>query len=74
MSVVIFAAVAALMGFFLRRTRFGRLVYATGDKPNAARTTGLPTRPIITARGYVHHSFSEQFMNLIRTNLRELAH
>jgi len=48
MSVVIFAAVAARMGFFLRKTRFGRLVYATG-------------------------SFSEQLMNLIGTNLRELA-
>jgi len=23
---------------------------------------------------YVRHSFSEQLMNLIRTNLRELAH
>ena len=35
---------------------------------NAHRAVG-----IITARGYVHHSFSEQLMNLIRTNLRELA-
>lgn len=36
--------------------------------PQARRAVG-----IITARGYVHHSFSEQLMNLIRTNLRELA-
>ena len=50
MSVIIFAVVAALMGFFLRKTRFGRLVYATGDNPNAARTTGLPTRPIIVTQ------------------------
>ncbi|PWE53538.1 LysR family transcriptional regulator [Metarhizobium album] len=36
--------------------------------PQARRSVG-----IITARGYVHHSFSEQLMSLIRTNLRELA-
>lgn len=38
------------------------------DHSDAHRAVG-----IITARGYVHHSFSEQLMNLIRTNLRELA-
>ncbi|RVD67556.1 LysR family transcriptional regulator, partial [Mesorhizobium sp. M4A.F.Ca.ET.029.04.2.1] len=38
------------------------------DYRDAHRAVG-----IITARGYVHHSFSEQLMNLIRTNLRELG-
>jgi hypothetical protein len=38
------------------------------DYPDAHRAVG-----IITARGYVHHSFSEQLMNLIRNNLRELV-
>ena len=29
---------------------------------------------IITARGYVHHNYSEQLMELIRTELRRDAH
>jgi len=49
-SVVIFGAVTLVMGVFLRKTRFGRLVYAAGDNPSAARTMGLPTRPIIVAQ------------------------
>ncbi len=36
--------------------------------PQAHRAVG-----IITARGYVQHGFSEQLMDLIRTNLREMA-
>lgn len=49
-SVAIFAALAALIALFLRLTRFGRFVYATGDNPNAARTMGLPTRPVLIAQ------------------------
>lgn len=45
-SVAIFAALAAVIALFLRLTRFGRFIYATGDNPNAARTMGLPTRPV----------------------------
>ncbi|TGP55017.1 LysR family transcriptional regulator [bacterium M00.F.Ca.ET.159.01.1.1] len=47
----------------------GRMRVVPIDHRDAHRAVG-----IITARGYVHHSFSEQLMNLIRTNLRELAH
>jgi ribose transport system permease protein len=42
-----FAITAAIVAFFLRRTRFGAYVYAIGDNPNAARVTGIPTRPVI---------------------------
>jgi ribose transport system permease protein len=47
--IFIFAAVAVLMSLFLKKTRFGRFVHATGDNPNAARTMGLPTRPLTVA-------------------------
>jgi ribose transport system permease protein len=68
MSVVIFGAVAAMMGLFLRKTRFGRLVYATGDNPNAARTTGLPTRPIIVTQ-YVISALIAFTAGIIMTGL-----
>jgi ribose transport system permease protein len=46
-AVFVFALVAFIMSVFLKYTRFGRFVYATGDNPDAARTSGLPTRPVI---------------------------
>lgn len=45
-SILIFAGLAALVALFLGLTRFGRFIYATGDNPHAARTMGLPTRPV----------------------------
>jgi len=42
-----FGVVAALVSFFLRRTRLGSYVYAVGDNPFGARVTGIPTRPVI---------------------------
>jgi ribose transport system permease protein len=47
MPVVMFALVAVAVAFFLRRTRLGTYVYAIGDNPFGARTTGIPTRPVI---------------------------
>jgi ribose transport system permease protein len=47
MPVVMFGVVAALVAVFLRRTQLGAYIYAVGDNPNGARTTGIPTRPII---------------------------
>jgi ribose transport system permease protein len=47
--ILIFAAVAVLISLFLRKTRFGRFVYGAGDNPFAARTMGLPTRPLTVA-------------------------
>src|SRR5436190_326801 len=43
-----FAAAAVLaVAFVLRRTRLGAYVSAIGDNPFGARTTGIPTRPVI---------------------------
>ena len=47
MPVVMFGLVAVAVAFFLRRTRLGTYVYAIGDNPFGARTTGIPTRPVI---------------------------
>lgn len=44
--VIFFAATSALAWLFLRFTVYGRFIYAIGDNPLAARTTGLPQRPI----------------------------
>jgi Ribose/xylose/arabinose/galactoside ABC-type transport systems, permease components len=45
-SILIFAATALVVHLFLSRTVIGRFVYAHGDNPDAARQTGLPTRPL----------------------------
>jgi len=42
-SLVVFVPIAALILFSLRRTGYGRLLYAVGDNPIAARLSG--TRP-----------------------------
>lgn len=42
--VFIFAAVALVAHLFLRYTAQGRFIYAVGDNPAAARTTGLSVR------------------------------
>ena len=47
MPIIMFGAVAACVSFFLRRTQLGSYVYAIGDNPFGARTTGIPTRPVI---------------------------
>jgi len=47
MPVIMFGLSAAAMAFFLRRMRAGAFIYALGDNPNAARATGLPTRPMV---------------------------
>ena len=47
MPVIMFGVVAVGVSAFLRRTRLGTYVYAIGDNPFGARTTGIPTRPVI---------------------------
>ena len=47
MPVVMFGVVALGVSAFLRRTRLGSYIYAVGDNPFGARTTGIPTRPVI---------------------------
>lgn len=48
--IAAFAAVALVVAIVLRRTRFGRFVYAAGDNALAARITGIPLRPLIVAQ------------------------
>ena len=47
MPVIMFGAVALMVSLFLRRTRLGTYIHAIGDNPFGARTTGIPTRPVI---------------------------
>jgi ribose transport system permease protein len=44
-----FAAVAALAAFVLRRTVFGRYVYAVGSNPESARLAGVPVTAVLVA-------------------------
>ena len=44
--VVIWAAVVIAVAFIVRRTRFGRSVYAIGGNPEAARLVGIPVRRV----------------------------
>jgi ribose transport system permease protein len=44
--ILIFIGCAVVVHLFLSRTVLGRFVYAHGDNPDAARLTGLPTRPL----------------------------
>ena len=43
---MVFAVAAILVHLFLSRTVPGRFIYAHGDNPDAARLTGLATRPL----------------------------
>ena len=47
MPVIMFGLVAAGVSLFLRTTRLGTYIYAIGDNPFGARTTGIPTHPVI---------------------------
>lgn len=47
MPIIMFGLAALVTAFFLRQTRLGAYVYAIGDNPFGARTTGIPTRPVI---------------------------
>ena len=46
-EVVMFAVVAFLSFLALRFTKFGRYVYYMGDNYQAARTMGIPVRPMV---------------------------
>ena len=44
--VLIWGAVALFMAFLVRRTRFGRYVFAMGGNPDAAALVGIPVRRV----------------------------
>ena len=46
-SIIVVVAVAVFAWLFLNRTKLGMFIYAIGDNPNGARTSGIPVRPII---------------------------
>jgi ribose transport system permease protein len=43
----LFAAVTVVTAFVLRRTTFGRYVYAIGSNPESARLAGVPVRTVL---------------------------
>jgi ribose transport system permease protein len=45
--VITFGVSVGLIGLFMRKTRLGNFIYAIGDNPNAARTSGISTRPMV---------------------------
>jgi len=46
-SIIVVLIVALCAWIFLNRTKIGMYIYAIGDNPNSARTSGIPVRPII---------------------------
>jgi D-xylose transport system permease protein len=44
--VVIWGVVVMIVSFIVRRTRFGRYVFAIGGNPEAARLVGIPVRRV----------------------------
>ena len=44
-----FAVVASIVAFVLRRTVFGRYIYAVGSNPESARLAGVPVRRVLIA-------------------------
>ena len=44
--VLIWAAVAIVLSFIVRRTRFGRYVFAMGGNPDAAALVGIPVKRV----------------------------
>lgn len=47
-SLVIFVGLVVAMDFLLRRTRFGRMIYAVGGNAEAARRAGIPVKRVRT--------------------------
>lgn len=62
--LIMFALTAAVLTFFLRKSRLGNYIYAVGDNPAGARTTGIPTRPIIVMM-YVLSAMVATFAGLV---------
>jgi len=45
--VILFALVCLIVHLFLRYHLYGRFLYAMGENPAAARTSGMPNRPVM---------------------------
>lgn len=64
MAVIMFGLVALVIGAFLRFTGLGAYIYAIGDNPAGARTTGIPVRPVIMLQ-FVMAAFIAAFGGMI---------
>jgi ribose transport system permease protein len=62
--VIMFALASIAVFAFLRYTRLGAYIYAVGDNPFGARTTGIPTRPVIVLQ-YVLAAFIAAFAGIV---------
>lgn len=63
-SVIAFVVAAVLVWLFLKRTKLGLFIYAIGDNPNGARTSGIPVRPIVVL-GFVIAAIISVFAGLV---------
>ncbi len=63
-SILCFIAVLVITEIILRKTAFGLFVYAMGDNPVAARSAGVPVRPI-TVVIYVFAGLVAYFAGLL---------
>jgi ribose transport system permease protein len=64
MPIIMFGVVAVAVALFLRYTRLGAYIYAIGDNPQGARTTGIPTRPLMVLQ-YVIAALIGTFAGLV---------
>jgi len=64
MPIIMFGVVAVFVAMFLRYTRLGAYIYAIGDNPRGARTTGIPTRPLMVLQ-YVIAALIGTFAGLV---------
>lgn len=49
LSLVLFLAIVVVMDYMVRRTRFGRMVFAVGGSSEAARRAGIPVKRVRAA-------------------------
>lgn len=64
MPLVMFALVTIGTALFLMKTQLGTYIYAIGDNPFGARTTGIPTRPVIVLQ-YVLAALFAAFAGMV---------
>jgi ribose transport system permease protein len=64
MPLVMFALVAIGTAAFLMKTQLGTYIYGIGDNPFGARTTGIPTRPVIVLQ-YVLAALFAAFAGMV---------
>lgn len=63
-SVLAFGVAAIVIGIFLRRTRPGMFIYASGDNPGATRISGISLRPVLVMQ-YVISSCVAFFAGMV---------